>query len=68
MNIGFKFRFAIISCIAPFLVACSPQSTPTPVDTIGTLAMEIAGVIQTQTAGAISSKLILPDGGVLVST
>ena len=34
--------------------ACAPKSTPTPVDTIGTLALQIAYDMQTQTAAAAS--------------
>ena len=41
--------------------ACAPQASPTPtVDVIGTLAVEIASGMQTQTAGAISPTPSLP--------
>ena len=39
--------------------ACKPESTPTPVDSIGTLAAELAYVMMTQTAAA-SSPTPLP--------
>ena len=35
-------------------VACKPESTPPPVDSVGTLAAELAFVMMTQTAAAAS--------------
>jgi hypothetical protein len=49
-------RVVIVAVIVTILVACSPQPTPAAVDNIGTLAMGIAAIMQTQTAGAASAS------------
>jgi len=36
------------------LIACTPQPTPEPVDSVGTLAAQMASLMLTQTAGAAS--------------
>jgi hypothetical protein len=44
----------VVLTAALFIASCAPQASPTPTpDMIGTMAMEIAFVIQTQTAEAI---------------
>jgi len=60
VNINRISRLFMICIIMSVLVACAPQATPTPVDTIGTLAPEIASVIQTQNARAISPTPLSP--------
>lgn len=41
--------------------SCAPQASPTPtVDVVGTLAMELAAVMQTQTAGAVTPTPLPP--------
>ena len=40
--------------------ACAPQATPTPVDVIGTTAAQLAMVMLTQTAGAVTATPIPP--------
>lgn len=58
-----KFHRQILStliCLI-FLISCSPQVPATPtVDAAGTLAMELAAVMQTQTAGAVTPTPIPP--------
>lgn len=50
-----------IICIAAVtLAACAPQATATPVDVVGTMAVEIAAMMQTQTAGASTPTPLPP--------
>jgi hypothetical protein len=56
-----SLRMIVIS-LATILVnaACAPQVTPTPVDVIGTTAAQLAMVMLTQTAGAVTATPIPP--------
>ena len=52
-----KMRVLIVSVFMLSISACAPKPTPLPeltVDTIGTLAVQMAAVIMTQTAAAYS--------------
>ncbi|MBL8101707.1 MAG: hypothetical protein JNM02_04185 [Anaerolineales bacterium] len=51
-----KYRLLILTILVTVLAACAPASTPTEptVDVIGTRAMELAVLMQTQTAMAYS--------------
>jgi hypothetical protein len=53
------FRIRMIILITALSIsACAPQATPTPVDIIGTTAAQLAMVMLTQTAGAVTSTPI----------
>ncbi len=56
-----KYLYEII-CLTTFtLAACAPQATAAPtVDVAGTMAVEIAAMMQTQTAGAVTPTPVPP--------
>ena len=54
------FSRRILCTIAITLCACAPQATATPVDVVGTMAVEIAARMQTQTAGASTPTPLPP--------
>lgn len=47
-----NFTRGVFCAVTVTLAACAPQATAAPVDVVGTMAVEIAAVMQTQTAGA----------------
>jgi len=60
MNI--KMVRTTLICIALAFVgaACTPKATPTPVDSVGTIAAELAMVMLTQTVGAYTATPLPP--------
>jgi hypothetical protein len=60
--VNVKFLRMIMICLTVILAgtACVPQATATPVDVIGTTAAELAVVMLTQTAGAVTATPIPP--------
>ncbi len=60
MNVK-SLRIIMISLAAILAsTACAPQATPTPVDVIGTTAAQLARVMLTQTAGAVTATPVPP--------
>ncbi len=61
MQKAFQKTAFLASVLTVLIASCAPQASPTPtMDTVGTLAMELAFVMQTQTAGASSPTPLPP--------
>lgn len=67
MNILKSFQ-KIIYITVIILTACTPKTDAVPtVDVVGTMAVELAGVIQTQTAMAIPPTPVIPTASATLS-
>lgn len=56
-----SLRFVLTAVFSLALISCAPQTTAAPtVDVVGTMAIELAAMMQTQTAGAVTPTPVPP--------